>query len=66
VEAELRPLTTGARDGDPLISTVPAGAANFYAERGGFPRPGPATVLDVVCHPWPTLLAQAELTRRAL
>jgi hypothetical protein len=41
VEAEPRPLTTGARDGDPLISTGPAGAANFYAERGGFPAPVP-------------------------
>lgn len=56
---ELQPLGTGARDGDLLISTVPAGAADFYAERGWFPRPGPAAVLDVVYHPWPTPLAQA-------
>jgi shikimate dehydrogenase len=60
---ELRPFdtlpTTGARDGDLLISTVPAGAADFYAERSRFPRPGPAAVLDVVYHPWPTPLAQA-------
>jgi shikimate dehydrogenase len=60
---ELRPFdthfTTGARHGDLLISTVPAGAADFYAERSRFPRPGPAAVLDVVYHPWPTPLAQA-------
>jgi shikimate dehydrogenase len=56
---ELQPFGTGARDGDLLVSTVPAGAADFYAERGGFPRPGPAAVLDVVYHPWPTPLAQA-------
>lgn len=56
---ELQPLGTVARDGDLLVSTVPAGAADFYAERGWFPRPGPAAVLDVVYHPWPTPLAQA-------
>lgn len=36
---ELQPFGTGARDGDLLVSTVPAGAADFYAERGGFPPP---------------------------
>jgi shikimate dehydrogenase len=56
---ELEPFGSDARDGDLLISTVPAGAADFYAERGGFPRPGPTAVLDVVYHPWPTPLAQA-------
>jgi len=56
---ELRPLTAEAGDGDLLISTVPAGAADFYAERGGLPHPPPAAVLDVVYHPWPTPLAQA-------
>jgi len=56
---ELRSLTAGAGDGDLLISTVPAGAADFYAERGGLPHPPPAAVLDVVYHPWPTPLAQA-------
>jgi shikimate dehydrogenase len=56
---ELEPFGSDARDGDLLVSTVPAGAADFYAERGGFPRPGPAAVLDVVYHPWPTPLAQA-------
>lgn len=56
---ELRPLTAWVGGGDLLISTVPAGAADFYAERGKFPHPGPAAVLDVVYHPWPTPLAQA-------
>jgi shikimate dehydrogenase len=42
-----------------LISTVPAGAADGYAEqilRGDLV---PAAVLDVVYHPWPTRLAAA-------
>ncbi len=56
---ELEPFGSEARDGDLLISTVPAGAADFHAERGRVPRPGPAAVLDVVYHPWPTPLAQA-------
>ena len=43
-----------------LISTVPAGAADEYAERiqrGGCAAP--LAVLDVVYHPWPTRLAAA-------
>jgi len=45
---------TGA---DLLISTVPAGAADFYAERlRGITHP-PRFVVDVVYHPWPTPLA---------
>jgi len=43
---------------DLLISTVPAGAADEYAERTVISR-APATVLDVVYHPWPTPLAVA-------
>ncbi len=58
----LRPVEAGVRDGDLLVSTVPAGAADPYAERAWFSRPGvpgvPA-VLDVVYNPWPTPLAQA-------
>jgi len=47
---------TGA---DLLISTVPAGAADFYAERlRGITHP-PRFVVDVVYHPWPTPLATA-------
>jgi shikimate dehydrogenase len=42
-----------------LISTVPAGAADSYAERlRGLAHP-PRIVVDVVYHPWPTPLATA-------
>ena len=44
---------------DLLISTVPAGAADFYAERAVLSPTPPMAVLDVVYHPWPTPLAQA-------
>ncbi|HLN70118.1 MAG TPA: shikimate dehydrogenase [Streptosporangiaceae bacterium] len=56
---ELRPFGRPVRDGDLLISTVPAGAADFYAERAVDPRARPSAVLDVVYHPWPTPLAVA-------
>jgi shikimate dehydrogenase len=56
---DLRLFDSGVRGGDLLISTVPAGAADFYAERARLIRPGPSAVLDVVYHPWPTPLAQA-------
>jgi shikimate dehydrogenase len=56
---ELRPFGSQVRDGELLISTVPAGAADFYAERSLVPGPSPASVLDVVYSPWPTPLAQA-------
>jgi shikimate dehydrogenase len=42
-----------------LISTVPAGAADTYAERMLRGDLVPAAVLDVVYHPWPTRLAAA-------
>jgi shikimate dehydrogenase len=44
---------------DLLISTVPAGVADDYASRLRLTRHAPATVLDVVYHPWPTPLATA-------
>jgi shikimate dehydrogenase len=44
---------------DLLISTVPAGAANFYAERISRGDLAPRHLLDVVYHPWPTALAAA-------
>jgi shikimate dehydrogenase len=56
---ELRPFGSQVRDGDLLISTVPAGAADFYAERAIDPRARPSAVLDVVYDPWPTPLASA-------
>jgi shikimate dehydrogenase len=63
---ELRPFDTGARDGELLVSTVPAGAADFYAERFRVNRPAPAAVLDVVYDPWPTPLARAAATSGAV
>ncbi|MBO0819965.1 MAG: shikimate dehydrogenase, partial [Nocardiopsaceae bacterium] len=50
--------TAGGRP-DLLISTVPAGAADFYAERILATAQAPAAVLDVVYAPWPTPLAVA-------
>ena len=50
-----------------LISTVPAGAADSYAERVLRGDLVPSAVLDVVYHPWPTkLAAAAERTGAAL
>jgi shikimate dehydrogenase len=42
-----------------LISTVPAGAADIYAQQVIRGDLVPAVVLDVVYHPWPTSLAAA-------
>jgi shikimate dehydrogenase len=44
---------------DLLISTVPAGAADMYAERVRLTRQAPAALMDVVYAPWPTRLATA-------
>jgi shikimate dehydrogenase len=44
---------------DVLISTVPAGAADFYAERITRGTLTPRHLLDVVYRPWPTPLAAA-------
>jgi shikimate dehydrogenase len=63
LQIRLRPwddLTNGdAPVPDLLISTVPAGAADKYAERLVLTRQAPAALLDVVYHPWPTPLAEA-------
>jgi shikimate dehydrogenase len=56
---ELRPFGSEVRGGDLLVSTVPAGATDFFPERYWVPRARPSAVLDVVYHPWPTPLAQA-------
>jgi shikimate dehydrogenase len=61
---ELRPFGSQVRDGDLLISTVPAGAADFFAERAIDPRARPSAVLDVVYNPWPTPLASAAAQSR--
>jgi shikimate dehydrogenase len=57
--APLTPARQAAGRGYLLISTVPAGAADSYAERISGAGPGPSAVLDVVYHPWPTKLALA-------
>jgi shikimate dehydrogenase len=63
LKVRLRPLED-LRQGyavapDLLISTVPAGAADFYAERTVVSPTPPIAVMDVVYHPWPTPLAVA-------
>jgi shikimate dehydrogenase len=61
VTARLVPF--GEDPGEPgrhlLISTVPAGAADTYAERIAAAAVVPRAILDVVYHPWPTPLASA-------
>jgi len=57
--ADVRLLTSGLRDGDLLISTLPAGAADFFSKRPLVSPPRPSAVLDVVYAPWPTPLATA-------
>jgi shikimate dehydrogenase len=52
--------------GDLLISTVPAGAADDYAERVRRSQSAPAALMDVVYHPWPTPLAQAAAAAGAV
>ena len=42
-----------------LISTVPSGAADIYAERIASGILAPQAIVDVVYHPWPTRLAAA-------
>jgi shikimate dehydrogenase len=51
---------------DLLISTVPAGAADFYAERTVVSPTPPIAVMDVVYHPWPTPLAVAAAAAGAV
>jgi shikimate dehydrogenase len=70
LKVRLRPLED-LRQGDAvardlLISTVPAGAADIYAERMVFSRTPPIAVMDVVYHPWPTPLAQAAAEAGAI
>jgi shikimate dehydrogenase len=55
---DFRQLADDAPDGL-LISTVPAGVADGYAERIRSAGVAPAAVMDVVYHPWPTPLALA-------
>jgi shikimate dehydrogenase len=63
LKVRLRPFEDLEKDDavvpDLLISTVPAGAADLYAERTRLTRHAPAAVMDVVYAPWPTPLAEA-------
>lgn len=67
LRARLRDLgeVAGERP-DLLVSTVPAGAADFYAERIVATHQAPPAVLDVVYAPWPTPLATAAKQAGAL
>src|ERR1700683_4138743 len=47
------------RDASLVISTVPAGAADFFAANFSEHARARTAVLDVVYHPWPTPLASA-------
>jgi len=63
----LTALTEGLADVPGLlISTVPAGAADAYAEQIRVTGRAPAAVLDVVYAPWPTALAQAATAAGAV
>jgi len=70
LKVRLRPwedLTSGdAVVPDLLISTVPAGAADEYAERLVLSHQAPPALLDVVYHPWPTPLARAARAAGAI
>jgi shikimate dehydrogenase len=62
VQVELLPLADAIGPASPpdlLISTVPAGAADFLAEKIEAGQPVPPHVFDVVYAPWPTRLAGA-------
>jgi shikimate dehydrogenase len=70
LKIRLRPLAD-LKGGDAvppslLISTVPAGAADFYAERTVVSPTPPMAVMDVVYHPWPTPLAVAAAAAGAI
>jgi shikimate dehydrogenase len=62
LRVRLRPFAS-LEEGDPapgrVISTVPAGAADAFAERVRRTGRPPAALLDVVYNPWPTPLAAA-------
>ena len=61
----LRPLESSSLTGARLIiSTVPAGAADFAAQIFAQLVPAPRLVFDVVYHPWPTALAAAARAGR--
>ncbi len=60
VAVALTPLAEAASERPGLlISTVPAGAADFLAARWAAQREAPPQVVDVIYAPWPTALAAA-------
>ena len=63
---QLRPFGSEVRDGDLLISTIPAEIADFRPERAWHLRSRPDAVLDVVYRPWPTRLARAAARSGAI
>ena len=69
LRVRLRPFddlaTAGAAPGL-LISTVPAGAADHYAERIKLTAQAPTALLDAVYDPWPTPLAVAAAAAGAV
>ncbi len=71
LRARVRPFTdldqlAAAPAPDLLISTVPAWAADIYAERIEVTARAPAVLLDVVYSPWPTRLARAAAAAGAM
>jgi shikimate dehydrogenase len=66
VAVRLLPITAMTDDPGLVISTVPAGAADGYAERIRVTGRAPAVVLDVVYDPWPTPLAEAATAAGAI
>jgi shikimate dehydrogenase len=56
---QLVPFAGPPAAADLVISTVPAGAADAYADRIDAGTLVPGAVLDVIYHPWPTRLADA-------
>jgi len=66
VPVRLLPLTALTDVSGLLISTVPAGVADEYAERIRMTGRAPAAVLDVVYAPWPTQLAEAATAAGAV
>jgi shikimate 5-dehydrogenase len=63
LKTTLTPFDVPRDPPDLLISTVPAGAADRYAEQIAARTFLPPRVLDIVYHPWPTALTTAA--RRA-
>ena len=66
IPVRLLPLTALSDVPGLLISTVPAGVADSYAERIRETGRAPAAVLDVVYAPWPTPLAEAAAAAGAV